>query len=360
MQHNGCSTGSSAKHIILVIWQASLGGIEKSLTDYFRYFSHRFQFTLYALKSYNRKIDIYGQYKVDIRTGHKNTAILYIKFFLYALNNRKTTFHIFNAGPVILLLLRLAGVKRIIYHIRGTVYWRGKRQKFVQKLFWQLAIHPGAVFIANSKHSRQRFLDQVNEKVAVIVIYNPFDTESLISLEKITGNGITVKYAGRLATGKNLELWIDIAAHVNKEIPGTKFRLAGEGPLRKKLEAKVNEMNLGDVIRFDGYISDKEKIYADCDVLLFLSDHESFGNVVVESILANTPVIASSIPSMKEIFAGYPDFIVDLDDRIYNTVTEKIRNLDHLRVLTLKARKEFAERFSLKKHFDEIEKLYLA
>jgi glycosyltransferase involved in cell wall biosynthesis len=102
-----------------------------------------------------------------------------------------------------------------------------------------------------------------------------------------------------------------------------------------------------------------KNVYQENDLLLFLSKHESFGNVVVESVLTQTPVIASAIPAMKEIFSEYPEFLVELDNHIFDSIICKLKNLDSLKISVSKARKDFARKFNAENHMNRIKELYL-
>lgn len=92
--------------------------------------------------------------------------------------------------------------------------------------------------------------------------------------------------------------------------------------------------------------------------MMFLSRYESFGNVAVESILCETPVIAGDIPSMKEIFYDFPGFLVDLNENTDGTVILKLQDLEHLNKMASLARQNFAERFSTVKHYKILRELY--
>ena len=96
----------------------------------------------------------------------------------------------------------------------------------------------------------------------------------------------------------------------------------------------------------------------DADILLFLSEYESFGNVAVESILCGTPVIVSDIPSMREIFIDFPEFLISLDDNLNDAVLHKLDDINKLKELTLKARTQFLNRFSVEAHTTALDRLY--
>ncbi len=90
-----------------------------------------------------------------------------------------------------------------------------------------------------------------------------------------------------------------------------------------------------------------ENEFRSSSLLLFLSEYESFGNVVVESILCGTPVLTSDIPAMREIFSGYPYFIINGKTDLFREIDMKITNLKKLKELTMKAREEFIQKYSL-------------
>ena len=137
-----------------------------------------------------------------------------------------------------------------------------------------------------------------------------------------------------------------------------KFYLYGEGVLRNELENYSKQLNIQEHVKFMGFSNEIEKVYNDADLMLFLSDHESFGNVAVECILCGTPVIVSSIPSMKEIFRNYPDFLVDLDNSTAENIIMRMNSLGFLKKKAMSAQKEFYERFSLDTHLNNIKEVY--
>ena len=92
--------------------------------------------------------------------------------------------------------------------------------------------------------------------------------------------------------------------------------------------------------------------------MLFISEYESFGNVVVESILCGTPVVVSDIPSFREIFENFPEFLLTSPESLEESVIKKINQLDHLNYLVPKAKEEFSRRFSFEKHINRLKAIY--
>ena len=131
-------------------------------------------------------------------------------------------------------------------------------------------------------------------------------------------------------------------------LPSTEFKIYGIGLLEKELIEYSKKLKIEDIVYFMGHCDNVTAAYHDSDLILFLSERESFGNVVVESILCGTPVIASAIPSMKEIFGDYPEFLIELDDNLKENILLKIRNIEHLKMGTMKD--NVADMISKKRH----------
>ena len=285
----------------------------------------------------------------------KSAAALY----KFASMNRQETFQVYNIGPLFLLILRLAGARKIIYCIHGTMYWKTFFQKVLRKLLWSLSLSGNIVFISNTNHSGRVFRELISETIHPITVYNPIDIMQFeADKEKYPDRPRKIIYTGRLTTGKNLFLWIDVAKALLEKFSDIQYEIYGYGGIRNDLEKYAEKQGLKDKITFHGFIRDIATAYKNGDLLLFLSEYESFGNVVIESILAGTPVICSNIPSMQEIFANYPSFIVDLDQHLKENIISKIENYRSLIDETVKARREFKEKFSIEKHTSRLRGIY--
>jgi 1,2-diacylglycerol 3-alpha-glucosyltransferase len=77
--------------------------------------------------------------------------------------------------------------------------------------------------------------------------------------------------------------------------PLLRLDLAGDGVERPALEALVDRLGLGDVVRFLGNVSYDEmpRLFADHDLFVHASLHEAQGMVMLEALATGLPVIAS-------------------------------------------------------------------
>jgi glycosyltransferase involved in cell wall biosynthesis len=304
--------------------------------------------------------NVYESKNISITYGGRGNRLAFWRLWRYARRYRKDIFHVFNIGPFNLLVLRLAGVRNLIYSIHGTIYWKNAPQKWLRKPAWRMGKIPGMAITANSQYSRSVFIQQIYSEAEVRLLYNPINMDRFRINGEVDrlGDEIHVIYVGRLTPGKNLPRWLSIAAKLALQNHRYRFTIYGDGPIRSELDALADTIGLGERVRFAGYVRDIADAYRSADVLLFLSEYESFGNVAVESILCGTPVLAAAIPSMREIFRDFPEFLLPTDFTMEEAVMRQMRRLPELKELTLAAAANFRERFSLHQFVKHLQSLY--
>jgi glycosyltransferase involved in cell wall biosynthesis len=112
-----------------------------------------------------------------------------------------------------------------------------------------------------------------------------------------------VAVIGRLSPEKAQDLFLEAAARVVAERPGTRFLLVGDGPTRSELTAQAASLGIADAVVFCGNRSDIERIYAAVDLVVIPSHLEGLPVVLLESMAAGTPVVATrvgAIPTVTE------------------------------------------------------------
>lgn len=282
-----------------------------------------------------------------------------VKLLLFAIKRKDSIFHVFNIGPIFLLSLRMAGVKNVVMSIRGTIYWRNRWQKLCFKLLWKMALSPKIKIISNSDYSAARFREQISSREVISTAYNPIDVNTFYhQRDNYPSAPGRIIYTGRLAKGKNLFLWLDCAKLIAEIYPDTQFHIYGDGAQKENLIKYADKLGLGDKVCFHGFLKEVQNAYLNGDLFIFLSDHESFGNVVVESILAGTPVICSDIPSLREILTNYRVCLVKLDDNTPHNVLQMVKQYTLLTEVVKQAQTEFISRFSAENHLKKLNDIY--
>ena len=356
MKKNTSTPSSTPLHY--VVWRALPGGAESYVTQYAEQFGAARDIYVYSLRASENRISEAPQ--VHFTAGSDNNWACYRDFFLYCRQHKDHFFHLMSTGPITLLLALLAGVRHPVYHIHGTKYWKSAKEKIYLKAAWRLASRFQVTYIANSRYSAGIFQIEVLP-LAPKVIYNGFDTENFLARRYRRTSLRRMAYVGRLHTGKNVDLVLRLFAGIAESFPELELHIAGDGMLRETLEAQAQQTPFGHRIVFHGWVEDVASFYQNIDLFLFLSAYESFGNVVLEALLAGVPVLTSNIPVFEEIHGGEEAFLLG-DPGDFEAMQVRFEQaVAHFPALAEKAY-HFADQagdaFSMSTHLAEIESLY--
>ncbi|MDH3236961.1 MAG: glycosyltransferase [Deltaproteobacteria bacterium] len=120
---------------------------------------------------------------------------------------------------------------------------------------------------------------------------------------EIPPDAFLVGHVGRLAPEKNLEFLTRAVVRFLLENRGARFFLAGEGPLKKKIEQTFADQGLADRFHFRGVMDFPElaSAYQSMDVFAFASCSETQGMVLTEAMAADTPVVALDASGVREV-----------------------------------------------------------
>ena len=117
---------------------------------------------------------------------------------------------------------------------------------------------------------------------------------------------------GTAEPGKRVVDAIRAMPAIRASTPGTLLALAGNpGPLSAAFEHEVRRLDLGDCVKFLGYVDDADlgPLLTGAAALVFPSLFEGFGLPPLEAMACGTPVIATSAPAMSEVLAGAAMFV---------------------------------------------------
>jgi D-inositol-3-phosphate glycosyltransferase len=116
---------------------------------------------------------------------------------------------------------------------------------------------------------------------------------------------------GRICEAKNQAVLVEAAARLRDRAPGARILFAGEDKrflggakaYYDALVARIGAAGLGGIVRFLGFVSPVEDVYAAADLVAIPSRHEAFGLVAVEAMAAGATVLAGrggALPSIVE------------------------------------------------------------
>ena len=101
---------------------------------------------------------------------------------------------------------------------------------------------------------------------------------------------------GTLKSVKNFPTLLHAFARLHDQMD-SRLLILGEGEERQVLEALVRELGLEHAVELPGFVVDSTPYYARADLFVLSSNHEGFGNVIVEALDHGVPVISTACPS---------------------------------------------------------------
>jgi N-acetyl-alpha-D-glucosaminyl L-malate synthase BshA len=146
-------------------------------------------------------------------------------------------------------------------------------------------------------------------KKPIQAIYNFIDdrvykrTPSSISLKKDYGireHEKVIIHVSNFRKVKRVRDVIKAFARIVQRIPA-KLLLVGDGPEMGIVSRMVNERKLNEAVLFLGKQDNLEELYSISDLLLLLSEKESFGLVALEAMACGVPCIGTRIGGIPEV-----------------------------------------------------------
>lgn len=123
--------------------------------------------------------------------------------------------------------------------------------------------------------------------------------------EAKAGLGVTgplVLSVGALIPLKGHDIVIDAVA----ALPGVTLWIAGEGGDRKRLEAQIERLNLGDRVRLLGSVPPDRvaAALAAADAMALASEREGLANAWLEALASGTPVVIPDVGGARQVVTG--------------------------------------------------------
>jgi len=206
------------------------------------------------------------------------------------------------------LTSRLSG-RPLIYHLRDIL----SEEHFSRSNLWiavTLANCCACAVIANSKATRDAFIQAGGKPELCQVVYNGFEPEQyktnpdevqqLRQALNISPEQFVMGHFSRLSPWKGQHVLIDAVAQMPAALQSritillVGSALFGEDDYVVRLQQQVKQLQLGDRVQFLGFRSDIPELMTACDLVVHSSTSpEPFGRVIVEAMLCGTPVVAA-------------------------------------------------------------------
>ncbi len=168
--------------------------------------------------------------------------------------------------------------------------------------------------IACSYYMREQVVDIFGvEEKRVVVIPNGIDPEDLHPQDESELERLRAEFAapderlvlliGRLVYEKGFQLALEAMPRLVREVPGTRFLVAGSGTHEAELRRQATELGLDDHGTFLGWIGDDvlHSLYRIADVCVVPSIYEPFGLVALEAMASGCPCIVADTGGLREV-----------------------------------------------------------
>lgn len=146
----------------------------------------------------------------------------------------------------------------------------------------------------------------------VVHIPSGFDPTGIAPASHLPSGPFRVGYLGRLSSEKNIDMLLS-AASLMQNVDAFQFLIAGEGPDRAKLEARVAQDALAQV-SFLGSVA-RDDVLSRIDVLVLCSRIENLPYAILEAMAAGLPVVATRVGGIPDLVEeGTSGFLVCSND----------------------------------------------
>jgi len=162
------------------------------------------------------------------------------------------------------------------------------------------------------------------------------EADTIRSEWSLTSDHFVFLSIGRLSEEKGLVHLISSFQTIHKQHPQTRLLIAGDGPQKEALQQLISRSQLNGAVHLAGFRSDINNLLCAADCFVLPSLKEPFGLVVLESIAARCPVIATDSGGVNEILSspeygilippGSEDALVKAMTKILEMPTEQRRS----------------------------------
>lgn len=191
----------------------------------------------------------------------------------------------------------------------------------------------------------------------VTVIENGIDFDALLriaeqtSVSQFESDKIHIALIGRLVPVKRIDLFLKIAALLQKQMPqkSWQFHIFGEGPLRSTLVDQAHALDVEDIALFHGQRDDIAACMSRMNALIMCSDHEGLPMTLLEAMAIGTPIAGHAVGGIAQLLHngayGWP--VLDHQAEAYaDAIIEILDNPTERRLRTIAAKDNVLTHYS--------------
>ncbi len=144
-------------------------------------------------------------------------------------------------------------------------------------------------------------------------------------------NNMKILYVGRLSEIKGLGYLIESFKNINHKFPSSRLEMIGDGPVKRNLKKKIDDLGMNDRVDIKGYVKYEElpEYYRSADIFVLPSLSEGLSNVLMEAMACGLPVVATDVGGNGElILDGKGGYLVPPKEpsKLYRSLKKLIEN----------------------------------
>ena len=240
--------------------------------------------------------------------------------------------HRFKPVYIALLATRLSVIG--VHHAFGD-YQRRTRKLFAHLFRKRLSLL--GVSDAVRDDMRKSLPDWPTGRIQTL--YNRIDIEQLQASQLpaeqarielgLSASAFVIGNVGRLHPDKDQATLLRGFAKALPSLPqNSQLAILGKGRLEPTLKALALELGIGSQVLFLGQVAQASLYYKAFDIFALSSDHEPFGMVLLEAMVAGVPVLATACGGAKEVVEGVGVLFPFADDERLAHGLIHLANLD--------------------------------
>ncbi|MDF3289571.1 glycosyltransferase [Streptomyces silvisoli] len=133
---------------------------------------------------------------------------------------------------------------------------------------------------------------------------------------------------GRLVRQKRVDHLLRAIPSLQRELPGVRLHLVGDGEARPELEKLVAELGVADAVVFHGRVSrhKRDELVASAWITATASMGEGWGLSVMEAAAAGVPAVAYAVPGLRDtVRPGATGWLVEPDGDLGAALLDALR-----------------------------------
>ena len=191
--------------------------------------------------------------------------------------------------------------------------------------FGRWAVRRAQRVICATRAERALLLSHLGiSKNRIAIVSNGIPLDQLRSARPLELTGVALVYVGRLMKYKRVDRAVAALAHLPQDYH---LYVIGVGPEKAALEEQAQEAGVAHRVTFLTDVSDDElfRWYRSAQVLVMMSEAESFPMTSLEAMAGGSRVVCGPFPPFVELAARFPQDMLVVNDASDQALAERIR-----------------------------------